>query len=102
MKPLSIALLYDEPDPASYEAILLLDGEQTHRFATGEPSQDYVTAFAVAHHLRKPRPETLYHSSSIDHFQMDGGELKLGDWTPEEIAAAKVRAKAYMDGLGEA
>ena len=68
----TVGINYDEKDPATYEgAYTFIDGEKiVHN--TGDPEADVGTILEL---LRKNGAGRILCSSSIDHFNMDGGDL---------------------------
>jgi hypothetical protein len=74
---------YDEPDPTSYRWVGVSFGSVSQTFGTGNPIADYAAALDYARTLVTPGEEersevTVFCSSSVDNFLMDGGRL-----TPE-------------------
>lgn len=99
-----IGILYSDDPNASYAGVTLsMDrGSSIEVFDTGNPTVDYHTAMLVVwrrHVLSGGSPDVNPHvmgSSSIDHFVMDGGDLRDEDPTQEEVGAAVAAAKDYL------
>ena len=98
-----LRLEYDDADPATYEGIslLMLDDKKPELFNTGNPTVDYHTAMAVIYKRAKDAgvdidDVPIQGSSSIDHFVMDGGELRDSEPTDEDIQQAIVNAKKHL------
>lgn len=94
MVPL-ISILYDEPDPATYRGVQLKMGPEGEPevFGTGDPTVDYLTAGSVAH-IRLGPGASILGTSSVDHFSMDGGDIR--DFTREDVEKAIRLARAYL------
>lgn len=95
--PAFIAIQYDE-DPLIYRGIILrMDGAPVKEevFMTGNPTVDYLTAGFVAYKRLGP-DAVIMHSSTLDHFVMDGGVLNTEDPSQAEIDKATVCAREYL------
>jgi hypothetical protein len=67
---------YDEPNVSTYTSVDIIDGKNKHVFNTGDFIKDWFdsTKFALTGGLGEH--PMLMHSSSVDHFIMDGGKNK--------------------------
>ena len=102
MKIPILGIKYDDENPASYGGVTLrmLDkGEEL--FFSGDPTVDYHTAMNVIFKRCKDAGVSIddipiQGSSSVDHFVMDGGELRDTDPTDEEFTKAILAAKKHL------
>jgi hypothetical protein len=91
-----VSVLYNEPDPSTYQGFKILRGEESHVFNTGNPTLDYLTAGATIY-LKWGKSSTIMFTSSIDHFVMDGGDLQDED-PPAEVSHAAVEKALSLFG----
>jgi len=66
-----IGIIYDEPDPSTYEGVRLSVYGKAGVWHIGSPQNDLACALILAHFCNID----VVYSSSVDHFVMDGGDL---------------------------
>jgi hypothetical protein len=94
-----LSIIYDDIDPTTYAGVQLragVDGEPVV-FNTGNPTIDFITAGAVAHHMVG---DNVYLSSSVNHFGNDGGDLHDETASVAEIETALASALLYIQSAG--
>ncbi len=70
MKLPFVSVNYDEPDVSTYRGVSVKFEDYQELFNSGNPEEDMRDALTVIVELGY---ETFLHSSSVDHFEMDGG-----------------------------
>jgi len=97
-----MSLDFDEGSPETYRGITIRrlnpdrERESPIRFYSGNPTVDHLAAFQYLYNIHGvPNHNThnfaVMGSSSLDHFVMDGGELRES-YTQEELAQAVILA----------
>lgn len=88
---LILGVNYMEPDPKTYAGFeVRSDGETLMTFNTGNPTVDFLTAMWWIM-LTYGENVHMSNSSSVDHFAMDGGDLRDADgqYTKDEVRQAQ-------------
>lgn len=68
-----ISIIYKEPDPTSYERVVVKVGNILKEFNSGAPQEDYLNAITWARN--QTDCDCVMGSSTIDNFIIDGGNI---------------------------
>jgi len=89
------SVVYTEPDPTTYAGVgaSFKGWPEDIKLMTGDPTADMVALQLIV--LRMGLGELVMESSSVNHFMMDGGEMRDESPTDEDIERAKPIARRW-------